>query len=810
MSLTTVLARASLRRHTETMMPTSAVQDTSFAPSTTCAASRNGRRLGAHAQNLSLSLLAALVLLAARAGAELVLLPATGMAGVDKWKENQSWGAGPFFSTDGSALSQTVEFAGGQYQAYVRMFTSPTTDAGLVIRVAGKRLLVPMQARVAKLAWLRLGTVNLPKGPAEIRVEPPQPGTASSHNLASLAFCSTPLDDRVGRVLDYSDALRQELIRLEAPQPAPRTAFEARARQQELRRRILKILGLDPLPPRTSLNPRVTGRLHKDTYVIEKIAYESRPNHIVPALLYLPKHTPSPVPAVISAIGHWSYGKSSRAPQLRAIALARHGYAVLALDPAYAWERRIPGNSEGLEPFVAGGAIAGHEVWDIIRGADYLETRPEIDATRLGVTGASGGGLQTFYAGAVDERFDAVMPAVALWAMSEFAVNFYYSGDNWVPGISQLGGMGILIALTAPRAMLVMNVDADYSTSYACEQMVNAVRPYYRILGAEERVLHTIGKGQHDYTREMRETTCAFVDRWLKGIGDGSPVNEPDIEKDLFDEKDPALFVFEGGKIPTEGAETVQTFWTAQATALRDALPENPQGLAVKLHDELLRMPPLGVPEVVETGGGLLVTTDPGVQVAVRRLGNGPRAVIWAGERDFDTEAQRKEVKALASQATVFVLEPRGVATPDDLYILRHATIVTGRPLAGQWTYDVLCLVDHLARQKQFQSIRIAGRGLEMGLVCLLATLLDDRIEAAGVDGMFSSFVQLVGHGHPASQIPGVLRVADVAQIVNAAGVHRIQMNNLQRSQGAAKIPSTAKRSPEFFLEWVKAETTKP
>jgi hypothetical protein len=729
------------------------------------------------------------------------------MQGIEQWKENTSWGAGQFYSTDGSPLAQTVEFQGGEYQVYVRMFTSPTTDAGLVLRVAGKRLPVPMQARVAKLAWLRLGAVELPEGLAEIRVEPPEFGRASSHNLAALALCSTPLDDRVGRVIAFSDWLRQQLIRLEAPRPAPRTATEARERQQEIRRQILDVLGLDPLPPRTPLNPRVTGRLEKEAYVIEKVAYESRPRHVVPALLYLPKNVTGRVPAVISAIGHWSSGKSSQKPQLRAIALARHGYAVLALDPVYAWERRIPGNSEGFEPFVAGGAIAGHEVWDILRGADYLETRSEIDATRLGVTGASGGGLQAFYAGAVDERFDVVMPAVALWAMPELAVNFYYSGDNWVPGISRLGGMGSLIALTAPRAMLVMNMDADFVTSYACEQMVNSARPYYRLFGDESRILHTIGQGPHDYTREMREATCAFADRWLKGIGDGFPVTEPDLEPELFEENDPALFVFAGGKIPLEGAETVQTFWTAQAAARRDALPESPGGLATKLHDDLLRMPPLGVPSVVETGPGLLVTTDPGVPVAVRRLGNGPRAVIWVGEGSCETEAERKEVKALARHATVFVLEPRGVANPDDLYILRHATIVMGRPLAGQWTYDVLCLADYLAGQKEFQSIRVAGRGLEMGLVCLLATLFDDRIEAAGIDGMFSSFVQLVGHGHPASQIPGVLRVADVTHIVNAAGAHRIQMNNLHRSQGAAMIPSTARRPADFFLEWIKADS---
>jgi len=753
-----------------------------------------------------LTLWATVVLVIASARAELVLLPATNMTGIAQWKQQQSWGAGPYFSSDGSVLSQTVEFAGGEYQAYVRMFTSPTTDADLVIRMAGKRLPVPMQAKVAKLGWIRLGPVKLPEGPVEVHVEPPQPAKASHHNLAALAFCSTPLENRVGRVLAFSDWLRGELIRLEAPPPAPRTGVEARARQRELRRQLLDTLGLNPLPPRPPLKARVTGRLEKETHVIEKVAYESRPNHIVPALLYLPRNATGPVPAIVSAIGHWNSGKSSKAPQLRAIALARHGYAVLALDPAYAWERGIPGNSEGLEPFVAGGAIAGHMAWDIMRGADYLETRPEIDATRLGVTGASGGGLQAFYAGAIDERFKVVMPAVALWAMSELALNAYYSQDNWVPGISRLGGMGTLMALTAPRPMLVMNMDADFTTSYSCEQLVSLARPYYQLLDAEGRLLHTIEKGPHDYTRGMREVTCAFVDRWLKGIGDGFPVPEPDIQNDLFDEKDPALFVFEGGKIPTAGAETVQSFWAAQATALRAALPAKPRGLAKRLRDDLLRMPPRSVPNAVETAGGVLLTTDPGVQVAACRLGDGRRAVIWVGEKDFVSEAQRAEVKALARAATVFVLEPRGVALPDDLHILRHATIVLGRPLAGQWAYDVLCLVDHLARQKQFESIRVAGRGPEMGLVCLLATLFDSRIEAAGIDGMFSSFVQLVGHGHPASQIPGVLRVADVPHIIAAAGMRRIQMNNLRRAQGAAQIASTAKRPPEFFGDWIKGE----
>ena len=735
--------------------------------------------------------------------AEWMLVPAAEMQGIEHWKENQSWGAGNYYSSNGSPLTKRLLFEGGEYAVYARIFTSPWTEADIHVLVNGKRLVPPMQAKVHKLGWIRLGSVFLPDGTSEIQVESPTPGTASNHNLAALAFCSTPLDDRVARIIAFTDWLRHELIRLEAPKPAPRSVQQARAQQQRLRRHLLETLGLDPLPPRTPLKAQIRGQIEKDDYVIEKIAYESRPNHLVPALLYKPMNATSPVPAVISAIGHWSYGKSSKAPQLRGIGLAKRGYAVLALDPVYAWERSIPGNSEGFEPFVSGGCIAGHEVWDIMRAADYLETRPDIDATRLAVTGASGGGLQAFYAGAVDERFDAVMPAVALWSMPELALNFYYSGDNWVPGISRLGGMGSLIALIAPRAALIMNVDADYSTSYACEVMVNASRPYYQRMGVENKLLHTIEKGPHNYTQRMRETTYAFVDRWLKGIGDGFPVEEDDFQEELLGEEDSALFVFAGGKIPTEGAETVASFWTAQAAAHRDSLPDQPEGLPDKIR-QLLNLPPPYPSDAIREEEGFLLTTDPGVQVAVRRLGSGEPAVVWLGESDLDTESERPEVQKLAERATVFVVEPRGAGMNNEMHILRHAPIVMGRPLCGMWAYDLLCTVDHIARTQEFAAIHVAGRGWEMGPACLLATLLDDRIKATAIDRTFSSFVQLVGYNNPAPQIPGILRVADVEHLVRAAGQQRIYLNQLQKSKWSHSIQATQKPSVQFFVDWLQ------
>ncbi len=763
---------------------------------------RNGVPSGLVGMRLVVPVVAAAMLYASPGRSEMILIPATEMVGIERWKEGQSWGAGNYFMSDGSSVSKQMELKGGTYEVYARLFTSHSTPADIRIRLNNRCLIPPMQVNVSRLGWVRLGSVVLPGGLSEIRIESPTPGQSSSHNFAAVALCSTLTDDRVARIMALTEWLRHELIRLEAPKPAPRTSAEARERQDALRHGLLDVLGLDPLPLRTPLNPRVTGRIERKDYVIEKLAYESRPNHLVPALLYLPKNAPGPVPAVISAIGHWSYGKSSRAPQLRGIGLARHGYAVLALDPAYAWERRIPGNSEGFEPFVAGGCIAGHEVWDILRGADYLETRPDIDATRLAVTGASGGGLQAFYAGAVDERFDAVMPAVALWPMSELAVNAYYSADNWVPNISRMGGMGMLIALTAPRAMLVMNVDADYASSYGCEQMVNAARPFYRLLSSESRIHHMIEKGTHDYTRRMRETTYAFLDRWLKGTGDGFPVEEANLEAELFPEQNPALFVFEGGKVPEKGAETVRSFWTARAAALRAELPHRPEDLRAKL-PRLLNMPPLEASETVADNRGFLLTTDPGVQIAVLRIGAGPRAVVWLGEADFDTECRRAEVQALARHATVFVVEPRGAGMHNEMHILRQATIVMGRPLIGLWAYDLLCVVDAVLRRSEYDSVRVAARGREMGLACLLAKLLDDRIQSAAIEGMFSSFVQLVGYPNPAAQIPGILRITDVEHLIRAAGSDSVHLNNVERSPWAGSITFSARPAAEFFVEWL-------
>ena len=105
--------------------------------------------------------------------AELVMVPAKEMSGIETWKEGQSWGAGNFHVASDTPLTRRVDFEGGDYAVYARVFTSPATDAALRLRIDGRSLLLPMQAKVGKLGWVRVASVAIPRGTAEIRVEAP-------------------------------------------------------------------------------------------------------------------------------------------------------------------------------------------------------------------------------------------------------------------------------------------------------------------------------------------------------------------------------------------------------------------------------------------------------------------------------------------------------------------------------------------------------------------------------------------------------------------------------------------------------------
>jgi cephalosporin-C deacetylase-like acetyl esterase len=260
------------------------------------------------------------------------------------------------------------------------------------------------------------------------------------------------------------DIAAKETAARRATLAAITTRAQAEARQREVRKKILILVG--SLPEKTPLNAKSLGTTQADGFRIEKILYESQPNFPVTALLYLPDAKPSAsqqkLPAIVVSPGHGFTGKVT--DYTFASTFAHNGFAVLSYDPIGQGERLQypdPADSSktllkaatgehgeaGLQPTLIGDAPARIIVWDSIRAVDYLLSRPEIDPNRIGAFGCSGGGTMTALLGALDTRvhaiavacyltsFDTLLPSIGPQDAEQSTPNFIASGldfPDWV------------------------------------------------------------------------------------------------------------------------------------------------------------------------------------------------------------------------------------------------------------------------------------------------------------------------------------------------------------------------------------------
>jgi len=174
-----------------------------------------------------------------------------------------------------------------------------------------------------------------------------------------------------------------------------------------------EMLGLSPLPPRTPLEATITGTLDREDYVVEKIHFQSISGAYVIGNIYRPAEVKGRLPAVLYLCGH-SQGKVNPRYQANARWFGQHGYISLVLDPIQLGESRGFHHGtyrEGRWDWPSRGYTpAGAKVWNAMRALDYLETRDDVDADRMGVTGLSGGGVISWCLGAADERVKVVVP----------------------------------------------------------------------------------------------------------------------------------------------------------------------------------------------------------------------------------------------------------------------------------------------------------------------------------------------------------------------------------------------------------------
>ena len=325
------------------------------------------------------------------------------------------------------------------------------------------------------------------------------------------------LRSRVHEALDRREAAYEELN-----SEAEITAYQRRMRQ-------FFVDQLGGFPERTPLGARVVGSKRYDDYRIEKVIYESRPRFYVTAVLYLPLSEP-PYPGILLPCGHSENGKAAEAYQRACILLAKNGMAVLCPDPIGQGERKqlLDGGRgrfrsttehmvDGVAPILLGMNLASYMIWDEMRGIDYLVSRNEIDPSRIGCTGNSGGGNRTSYLMALDERIAAAAPAC-------FITTTRRKNESPGPGDAEQNihaqiarGMdhADYILMRAPRPTLVCSATRDYVPIEGAWESFREAKRLYARLGYAERVDLIETDEKHGFSTHLRVGATRWMQRWL-------------------------------------------------------------------------------------------------------------------------------------------------------------------------------------------------------------------------------------------------------------------------------------------------------
>jgi dienelactone hydrolase len=323
------------------------------------------------------------------------------------------------------------------------------------------------------------------------------------------------------------DALDARLAELEAALASPETIPDY---QQKRRDFLAGVFG--PLPERNPLNPKITGRVQRKGYTIEHVLFESLPGFHVTGNLYLPPGE-GPFPGVLLPCGHSANGKAYSSYQKASILLAQHGFVVLCFDPLGQGERRqLIGdqpheirrprgehNPIGVAPILLGRSLAAMMVWDGMRGIDYLCSRPEVDASRIGCTGISGGGNLTSYLMGFDERIVAAAPGCFMTTHRR-KNEFPGPGDaeqNLHAQIRDGFDHPDFILARAPRPTLILAATHDYVPIAGSWEAFRQAKRIYTSLGHPERVELLETNDKHGFTKCMREGVVRFMARWLQG-----------------------------------------------------------------------------------------------------------------------------------------------------------------------------------------------------------------------------------------------------------------------------------------------------
>jgi len=616
-------------------------------------------------------------------------------------------------------------------------------------------------------------------------------------------------------VLDeYVRQVREIMAERRARLGAISTPEQAHAYQQHVRAVIRRALvPQDGVPPKTPLNPQVTRVIERDAFRIETVIFESRPGFLVTANLYIPHDLRGPAPCVLGSCGHAEEAKAYELYQQFSQRLAYAGFVVLTFDPISQGERdqyhgsgyraqvgwgTSAHNMVGKQLELLGDWFGFWRAWDGIRALDYLLSRPEVDPTRVGLTGNSGGGTMTTWLWALDDRFTMAAPSC-------FVISFLSNLENEEAADAEqcppeVLGAGIdhadFIIAGAPKPVLLLGQQYDFFDRRGLKVAFADVQAFYDKLGAADRVELFIGPHGHGYYDEDQQAMVAFFCKHA-----GMPVVQKQTIELLPVEE---LWATPKGQVNEVGNVPIYRLIADQARAVAQKRPvHSPDTLKTRL-SELLALPPsrsmphYRIPRPIhradEVQARYAVETEGGIRAILRRVCTDPphpySLDVDANVRlylpHFSAEAELAENEwaiALKAVRPLFALDVRGLgeSLPEEHrdnffnvygmdYMFHAYGAMLGQSYLGRRVYDLLCVLDLLTHEG-VEKIHLYGRG-QGAILALLGALFHDQVASVTLKDAPRSFMEWTQMPYvtwPAANfVRGILRVCDLADVITA------------------------------------------
>ncbi len=582
---------------------------------------------------------------------------------------------------------------------------------------------------------------------------------------------------------------------------------ELLASKTALKSEYLYMLGLDPMPERTPLRATKTGELKGEGYEVEMIHFQSSPGLYVTGNLYRPTSLKSgdKLPAILYVCGHADRGRNGNkaAYQSNGIWFARHGYVCLMIDTLQRGEiagihhgtyreNRWWWHSRGYTP-------AGLECWNGIRAIDYLFSRPDVDAGRIGLTGISGGGAVSFWIAAADERIRAVVPISGLADLPS------YVGDRVVNGHCDCMFLhntyewpcDRVAALIVPRPLLFVNSDQDpLFPMDANERVSNRFESLYSLFGAGDQVDSVVSIGGHAYREDIRKATYRFMNIHLKN--DPTPVTDSEVDivtgrrgEEVHPIAPERLRVFPtDGDLPKDHRNgTIDQFFVPMASV---ALPKQGpfdswrDGLVTKLREVTFRSFPERIPAATFKQMGAsderILESEIGIETSVRTVqrNESVKRILLIVNTGINREMELGDF-AEASDA-VYECDPRGVGrtiwsirNPPNYVARSH--VLLGRTVEDGRIWDIVAVARYLHQQHEGKaSVYLVGEGAG-AVLSAYAMLLEPSIDGAILNS------PIMSHMDPgAPSLLNVLRVCDFPDVLGGLAPRTLSLKGVDQN----------------------------